>query len=143
MILEMEQKLLGKVFRKKNEFADNYVYIKPISAITLNAPNTVHCIEFTLPTTKKFGHKGEFSQFHGRLDEKFDYGFDDDWFVWMEEEDVKDLTEKYELTSTQVFNEAFKLFFTNLQKTMTQTYTLEEVFGGEYAQKIREAQKEK
>ena len=139
-IYEVEQKYLGKCFRKVID--ERSVYLKVLSCIASEAPYKVQCIEFELPITSHFLRKGDYMTFRG-FSRPFDYGFNNDLFIFIDDELIKNIENDYEEVGPLNFQIAFETFSDAMLQFMEHTYSLEEVFGGDYAQKILEKKEEK
>lgn len=138
-ILEVEQKYLGKIYKKKVDGRE--VYVKVVSAICRNAPYSVRCIEFSAPVDKRYIHKGVLYAFHGYID-SFDYDFADDPFIWSDEELLKDI-DTYEPIHEAEFRNIYDTFCRTLLELICDDYSLVKQFGRDYVQKIKTAQEAK
>lgn len=137
-IMTVEQEWVGKTFKKYDEERNKEIYIRVITAMINESPYQVECIEFEINPTLEFKHKSDMYNLFRRTG-KFDYGFDGEPFIWIEEELIKDIADKYEPVSMRDYSNAYEIFTNRLFKVITKEYLLKDVFGGKYAQEVEES----
>lgn len=136
-IQKNEEEYVGKYYKIDIEY--NYthyketIYIKVLSAIN-RTPYSIWTMDFVLPISAKFEHRLQMNS-----TEKFDFCFEDEDLIWFEDHAVADFKtpncteitkEEYESAYTKLMNEIIEL--------SNKTYLLTDIFGGEYARKIKQ-----
>lgn len=136
-IQKNEEEYVGKYYKIDIEYDYTHYketrYIKVLSAIN-KTPYSIWTMDFVLPISAKFEHR---LQMNGT--EKFDFCFNDEDLIWFEDYSVADFKtpncieitkEEYESAYTKLMNEIIEL--------SNKTYLLTDIFGGEYARKIKQ-----
>lgn len=133
-IIEKEEELLGKAFKKTDKNGIT-TYFKPMSLIDINAPYQCHGLRFELPLKPDFIGKARLRMVINR---EFDYIFDPDWFLYMDEVEAFDLlNDPYEEISVEEYDAALANLMYQVGEFSKKTYTIKSVYGAEYDTKIR------
>ena len=141
-ILENEEKIIGRVYKKVSDELNGTVYLKPISALNRDAPYRMECLEFLLPLNPTLNWGKEFNH------------IDDDFFMWYDSEMVSDLnnskddsgsrTYRYKITeiTQEEYSKALDEYFKQLRELPQKYFRLVDVKGEEYVENIKKEDKE-
>lgn len=154
-IIQREEDLLGKCFKKMDEKTKETEYFKPISLLCLNTPYKCHGIRFKLPVDPGFDKRSR--MFVGYDGSDFDYAFIDDLFIYLDEEETSNLVlnnnkesyknavntglidkdELYEEITQDEYEMALADLMFQVAEFSKKPLTLKRVIGDEYEEKIQ------
>ena len=133
-IVQKEEDLLGKCFRKTGEDGE-INYFKPISLMHVDAPYVCHGIRFKLPINPSFDKRDRFRM--ARSLSTFDYVFDDDLLLYLDDEKIRALEDGYEEITQDEFEMALADLMFQVAEFSKKPLTLKKVLGDEYEKKIQ------
>ena len=129
-IIQKEEGLIGKAFRKTGENGET-TYFKPISLMHVDAPY----VRFKLPINPSFDKRDRFRM--ARSLSTFDYVFDDDLLLYLDDEKIRVLEDRYE----EITQDEFEMELSNLMFQVAEfskkSITLKKIMGEEYEKKIQ------
>ena len=132
-IIQKEEDLLGKSFKKTDENGETD-YFKPISLMHVNTPYVCHGIRFRLPLNPVFDKRGMFRMAHDFSD--FDYVFDNDLLLYLDDEEVKKLESEYQSITQDEFEMALSNLMYQVAEFSKKPITLKKELGDQYEKKI-------
>lgn len=133
-IVQKEESLLGKCFRKTGEDGETD-YFKPISLMHVHTPYVCHGIRFYLPFDPAFDKRDRFRLAHSIS--AFDYVFDEDLILYLDDEEIKKLEDEYEAITQDEFEMALADLMFQVAEFSKKPLTLKRVMGDEYEKKIK------
>lgn len=101
----------------------------------VNAPYVCHGIRFYLPFNPGFDKRDRFRLAHSIS--AFDYVFDDDLILYLDNEEIKKLEDEYEAITQDEFEMALADLMFQVTEFSKKPLTLKKVMGDEYEEKIK------
>lgn len=136
-IQKNEEEYVGKYYKIDIEYDYTHYketrYIKVFSAIN-KAPYSIWAMDFVLPISAKFEHRLQMNN-----TEKFDFCFNDEDLIWFEDHSVTDFqTPNCTEITKEEYENAYNKLMNEIIELSNKTYLLTDIFGGEYARKIKQ-----